>query len=166
MAELRGCDFPEDLLYHPETHLWFATEGGEGGEEDQRVLRVGVTPFGVAIAGEILLFTAKPVGLALGAGRAFGLLEAGKTVFPVKTPVAARLLDINPALVDSARAMNLDAYAAWLVRLAVAPLSTALNGLLPWPEAAPEIERQMDLWRFEHLSGFIPPLVGEGAKGI
>ena len=24
MPQLRGCDFPDDLLYHPESHLWFA----------------------------------------------------------------------------------------------------------------------------------------------
>lgn len=158
MAELRGCMFPDALLYHPESHLWFARE--EGG-----VLRVGVTPFGVAIAGEILLFTPKPEGLALHAGRAFGLLEAGKTVFPVKTPVAARLLASNPALSESARQMNHDAYASWLVRLET-DAQTDLSCLLPWAQACGPIERQMNLWRFEHLSGFVPPLVGEGAKGV
>jgi glycine cleavage system H protein len=24
MALLRGCDFPDTLLYHPDSHLWFA----------------------------------------------------------------------------------------------------------------------------------------------
>ncbi len=157
MAELRGCVFPEDLLYHPETHLWFAPEG-EG------CYRVGVTPFGVAIAGEILLFTAKPEGLQLTAGRAFGLLEAGKTVFPVKTPVAAELLGGNPALADSAAAMNVDAYAAWLVRLRVAAPEPGV--LLPWAAARAGIEAQMELWRFDELASFQAPLVGAGAREI
>jgi glycine cleavage system H protein len=157
MAELRGCPFPDDLLYHAESHLWFAADG-----ED--VYRVGVTPFGVAIAGEILLFTPKRNGLQLDAGRAFGLLEAGKTVFPVKTPVAAEIVDANAALSDSARAMNADAYAAWLVRLRIAPEATA--ALLPWPAARAGIEAQMDLWRFDDLAAFQAPLLGEGAKGL
>ena len=156
MAELRGCLFPEHLLYHPESHLWFEAVGDGS-------LRVGVTPFGVAIAGEILLFTAKPVDLSLSPGRAFGLLEAGKTVFPVKSPIAARLVESNPALTQSARQMNHVAYETWLVRLA--PKEDAdLSVLLAWSDAREAITRQMDLWRFEHLSDFTPPLVGEGAK--
>jgi glycine cleavage system H protein len=81
MALLRGCDFPDTLLYHPDSHLWFAP-AGDG------LYRVGVTQFGIALSGEILLFTPKPVGALMDAGRSFGLLEAGKTVFPVKTPFA------------------------------------------------------------------------------
>ncbi|THF62096.1 glycine cleavage system protein H [Pseudothauera rhizosphaerae] len=157
MAELRGCPFPEDLLYHPDTHLWFAAEGGD-------LYRVGVTPFGVAIAGEILLFTSKPMGLKLTAGRAFGLLEAGKTVFPVKTPVGAELVVANEALASSAAEMNRDAYAAWLVRLRIAPAEVAT--LLPWPAAWTGIEAQMDLWRFDDLASFQTPLLGAGAREI
>jgi glycine cleavage system H protein len=158
MAELRGCPFPEDLRYDPANHLWFAAEG-EG------VWRVGVTPFGVAIAGEILLFTSKPAGRRLEAGRAFGLLEAGKTVFPVKTPVAAELVEGNAEMAPSAALMNTDAYAAWLVRLRIDP-EDAARQLLPWPDARPGIEAQMDLWRFDDLAGFQAPLLGEGAKGL
>lgn len=157
MAELRGCAFPDELLYHPQTHLWFAPEG-------DGVYRVGVTPFGVAIAGEILFFTPKRAGLALDAGRAFGLLEAGKTVFPVKTPVAAQIVEGNEALARSARLMNGDAYAAWLVKLRVGDGEEA--ALLSWPAARADIEAQMDLWRFDDLTNFQAPLVGEGAKGL
>jgi len=155
MAELRGCDFPDDLLYDADTHLWFAPEA-EG------VYRVGVTPFGVAIAGEILLFTAKPAGVRLAAGRSFGLLEAGKTVFPVKTPLAIELLEANPALERSARAMNRDAYGCWLVRVRADAAAAVLQG---WPAARAAIERQMALWRFAHLDGFVAPAL-EGRAGV
>ncbi|ENO89151.1 glycine cleavage system protein H [Thauera linaloolentis] len=158
MAELRGCRFPQDLRYDPANHLWFAAEA-------DGVWRVGVTPFGVAIAGEILLFTSKPGGRSLAAGRAFGLLEAGKTVFPVKTPVEAALIEGNDALSRSAALMNTDAYAAWLVRLRIAP-GDADKHLLCWDEARAGIAAQMDLWRFDDLRSFQAPLLGEGAKGL
>jgi glycine cleavage system H protein len=156
MVDVRGCDFPADLHYHPGSHLWFAAEG-------DGIWRVGVTPFGVAIAGEILLFTSKPAGRKLAAGRAFGLLEAGKTVFAVKTPLAADLLDSNPALAHGAGRMNVDAYAAWLVKLRLDPAQVE-QSLLPWPQARAEIEAQMDLWRFEQLADFRPPLLGAAAR--
>ncbi len=52
MPQLRGCPFPDDLLYEPDSHLWFAAVG------DARY-RVGVTRLGIALSGEILLFTPK-----------------------------------------------------------------------------------------------------------
>ena len=107
MALLRGCDFPDALLYHPDSHLWFVPAGDS-------LYRVGVTQLGIALSGEILLFTPKPLGAHCDAGRSFGLLEAGKTVFPVKTPFAARLIEANPALDPSARSMNREPFAAWL----------------------------------------------------
>jgi glycine cleavage system H protein len=53
MALLRGCDFPDTLLYHPDSHLWFAPAGDS-------LYRVGVTQFGIALSGEILLFCPSP----------------------------------------------------------------------------------------------------------
>ena len=65
MALLRGCDFPDALLYHPDSHLWFVPAGDS-------LYRVGVTQLGIALSGEILLFTPKPVGASCDAGRSFG----------------------------------------------------------------------------------------------
>lgn len=150
MPQLRGCHFPDDLLYHPDDHLWFAPlDGGR--------YRVGVSAFGIALSGEILLFTPKPLCVTLDAGRSFGLLEAGKTVFPVKTPFDARLVDANPALEPSARAMNRAPFDSWLVEL------QALDGrpaevLLPWPAAEAEITRIMDRYAFRDLADFTTPL--------
>lgn len=153
MALLRGCEFPDTLLYHPDSHLWFAP-AGDG------IYRVGVTRFGIALSGEILLFTPKPVGARCEAGHSFGLLEAGKTVFPVKTPFAARLAEANPALDPSARAMNRAPFANWLV--ALEPTGAIPPGLLrPWPEARPEIEQLMERYAFRDLADFSAPLFHE-----
>jgi len=153
MPLLRGCDFPDTLLYHPDSHLWFAP-AGEGR------YRVGVTQFGIALSGEILLFTPKPVGALMDAGRSFGLLEAGKTVFPAKTPFAAQLAEANPALDPSARSMNREPFAAWLVELQ--PSGEIPTGvLLPWPDARPEIEKVMERYAFRDLADFSAPLFHE-----
>lgn len=153
MPQLRGCDFPDALLYHPESHLWFAPLG-----EDR--YRVGVSHFGIALSGEILLFTPKPTGVELDAGRGFGLLEAGKTVFPVKTPFAARLVQANADLDPSARAMNRTPFTAWLVELQVLqPLADDL--LLPWPQAAGPLTAIMERYAFRDLADFSAPLFHE-----
>ncbi|MCB1956700.1 MAG: hypothetical protein KDG55_13545 [Rhodocyclaceae bacterium] len=150
MAELRGCQFPESHLYHPASHLWFVPEGDD-------LFRVGVTEFGVAIAGEIILFTAKPPGVRLAAGRSFGLLEAGKTVFPVKTPFDAILVEAHEALERDGRPMNRDANGTWLVRLKAT--DGGIPGcLLGWPAAARAVEAEMHRYRFEHRDDFKPSL--------
>ena len=89
MALLRGCEFPDTLLYHPDSHLWFAP-AGDG------IYRVGVTRFGIALSGEILLFTPKPVGARCDAGRSFGLLATG---FILLFGVVVALLALDQARV-------------------------------------------------------------------
>ncbi len=153
MPQLRGCDFPDVLLYHPESHLWFAPLG-----EDR--YRVGVTDLGIALSGDILLFTPKPTGTTVDAGRGFGLLEAGKTVFPVKSPFNARLLRANEALDPSARAINRAPFEAWMVELQAVGALPA-DTLLAWPEAEPAIIRIMDRYAFRDLSDFSTPLFHE-----
>ena len=153
MPQLRGCDFPDVLLYHPESHLWFAPLG-----EDR--YRVGVTDLGIALSGDILLFTPKPTGATVDAGRGFGLLEAGKTVFPVKSPFNARLLRANEALDPSARAINRAPFEAWMVELQAVGALPA-DTLLAWPEAEPAIIRIMDRYAFRDLSDFSTPLFHE-----
>jgi len=153
MSMLRGCEFPDELFYHPESHLWCAPVGAGR-------YRIGVTRFGVALSGEILLFTPKPAGVELTTGRGFGLLEAGKTVFAVKTPFAARVVCANPALDPSARALNREPFAAWMVELeTLGPLPDGL--LLDWPAARPQIERIMDRYAFRDLADFAAPLFHE-----
>ena len=150
MAQLRGCHFPEARLYHPASQLWAEPEG-------DGVWRIGVTEFGVALAGEIILFTAKPPGVRLAAGRSFGLLEAGKTVFPVKTPFDATLVDADESLEHDGRSMNRDANGTWLVRLQ-ATCEGPPACLLPWHEAAAAIEAEMHRYRFIHRDDFKPGL--------
>jgi len=48
MAIVRGCDFPDDLAYDNDLGLWFRVVGTGSWE-------VGMTPFGLARAGEVKL---------------------------------------------------------------------------------------------------------------
>ena len=97
-----------------------------------------------------------PVGASCDAGRSFGLLEAGKTVFPVKTPFAARLVEANRPSIPSARSMNREPFGAWLVVLQpggeIAPGAAAVAG------SRPEVEKIMERYAFRDLADFSAPL--------
>ncbi len=82
------------------------------------------------------------------------------SVFPVKTPFTARLIDANAALDPSARTMNRAPFEAWLVELEAVDAPPA-GALLPWADARPQIERLMDRYAFRDLADFAAPLFHE-----
>lgn len=136
MAILRGCELPEDLLYWPEHHLWLAPEGEGGG------LRLGITPLGLALQGEMLVFSAKSIGARVNPGDGFGILQTSEATVSLKAPVALELLDVNPVLEDDAMAVNEDPYGVWLAHLR--PLEAYAAVFLPLQQALPAMEAALD----------------------
>jgi glycine cleavage system H protein len=111
MTLVRGCPFPEDRLYDVPHHVWYAeTAGG--------LVRAGITPVGVALAREVLIFTPKRVGRPVEAGRAMATVESAKWVGSVRAGFAARVAAVNEALARGTGAVNRDCYGeGWLLVL-------------------------------------------------
>lgn len=99
---------PDDCLYDPCHDMWVRHDGD--------ALLIGITSFGVFLAGEIIAFTGKPAGAEVDVGRGLGTVESAKTVHAVHAPVAFSLLAVNEALEERPAAINRDPYRAWLVR--------------------------------------------------
>ena len=113
MADIRGCLFQDELLYDQELNLWFR-------RIDQGLFEVGITPFGLALSGEVYLFNPKPDGREIELGRAFALIEVAKTILPVRVPFAATVVSSNPAVMQSPGLISRAPYDSWLARLSVA----------------------------------------------
>lgn len=99
---------PDGLLYDPRYDMWVRRDGD--------AVLIGITAFGVFLAGEVIAFTAKPRGAEVARGRGLGTIESRKTVLAVHSPLAFTLLDMNEALEERPAPINTDPYAAWLVR--------------------------------------------------
>jgi glycine cleavage system H protein len=100
---------PEDRLYDPEWDMWVREKGEE--------VLIGATSYGIFLAGEIIGFTAKPLGAQVEAGRSLGTVECAKTVLAVHSPVSFVLTEINEAVEANATALNRDPYGTgWMVR--------------------------------------------------
>jgi glycine cleavage system H protein len=111
MAIVRGCDFPEALLYDIAHHVWYVP-AGDG------LVRAGITPVGVALAREVLIFTPKRVGRSFEKGRAIATVESAKWVGSVRSAFAGRVKAVNEALVAKATPVNGDCYGAgWMMLL-------------------------------------------------
>lgn len=105
-APFRGA-IPDDRLYDPRHDMWVQHDGSR--------VRIGATSFGLFLAGEIIAFTAKPVGAEVDAGRGLGTVECAKTVLAVRAPVALTIETINEALEEAPTRINADPWAHWMV---------------------------------------------------
>ncbi|MBI2307138.1 MAG: glycine cleavage system protein H [Rhodocyclales bacterium] len=99
---------PDGLLYDTHHDMWVRDEGDQ--------VTIGITAFGVFLAGEIIAFTAKPKGAEVDCGRGLGTVESRKTVLAVHAPCSFTLSESNEALEERPAPINSEPYAAWLVR--------------------------------------------------
>ncbi len=101
MVKILDYEFPEGLLYSKD-HLWVKIEDGK--------VRVGITDFAQAMAGEIVFVRLMPKGRKVKAGRPLGTMETGKWVGPIKSPVSGTIVEINTALKMQPKLLNTDPY--------------------------------------------------------
>ncbi len=137
MAKVRGCDFPEHLLYDVPHHTWYLpVEDG--------LLRAGMTRVGVVLAREVLVFTPKRAGRDFEKGRSFATVESAKWVGSVRAAFDGAAAAINEALVRSPTVVNDDCYGAgWMMELQ--PASAAWReGLATGPAIAAAYEAWME----------------------
>jgi glycine cleavage system H protein len=99
---------PDGFLYDTRYDMWV-----QGGADS---VTIGITSFGVFLAGEIIAFTGKPKGAQVDFGRGLGTVESAKTVLAVHSPIAFVLDEVNEALEERPGPINRQPYDSWLVR--------------------------------------------------
>ncbi len=111
MAEVRGCNIPEDLYYWPEKHIWASPQ-------DDGTVKVGVTDVAQHMAKTIISALPKAAGKSTKKGRSLGTIESGKWVGPVTSPLTGEIAETNPLLSKDPSVINRDPYGeGWFVRL-------------------------------------------------
>ena len=112
MAEINGCNIPEDLYYLAGDKLVWARFENDG------TVTVGVPDPGQAIAGNVVAVTPKKLGRTVARGKSVGTLESGKWVGPVPAPVSGEIIVINEAVRENPGLVNDDPYGeGWVVKL-------------------------------------------------
>jgi glycine cleavage system H protein len=137
MANVRGCNLPDDLLYDVENHIWYR-EVGDG------TVRLGMTTVATAMAGQLVAFTPKKAGRSVEAGKSCATVESGKWVGPAKAAFEASVVAVNEELAAKPALANEDPYGAgWLVILKPADWAGAKATLTPGAQVAPKYEAKM-----------------------
>ena len=102
-------NFPDELRYSAD-HEWVRLQGEEA--------VIGITDFAQSELGDIVFVDVDKEGENLKAGEVFGSIEAVKTVSALMMPIAAEVLELNPALEENPELVNKDPYGqGWIIRV-------------------------------------------------
>ncbi len=141
MPIIRGCRFPDDLLYDVPHHLWYAPL-------PDGTVRVGLTSVAVAMAGDILAFTPKRVGKPLEANRSCATIESGKWVGAARIAFDGMCLAVNEPMINRPSMANRDCYGTGWMLLARPDNVADLTRLTPGAALAPVYEAWMEREQF------------------
>jgi glycine cleavage system H protein len=147
MANVRGCNLPDELLYDVSNHIWFK-ETGDGN------VRVGMTAVATAMAGRLVAYTPKSVGKSVKAGKSCATIESGKWVGPAKVAAAGEIVEINDALTANPSLANDDPYdKGWLIVLKPEDWESVKGTLTPGSAIAGAYEEKMTADGFAGCGG-------------
>jgi glycine cleavage system H protein len=111
MAQVRGCNIPEDRYYWVEKHAWVRPE-------TDGMVTIGITDVAQHLAKGIINATPKEIGRTVQKGKSAGTLESGKWVGPVTSPVTGEIVEINEAAKARPALINEDPYGqGWFVKV-------------------------------------------------
>ncbi len=111
MAQVRGCNIPEDRFYWVEKHAWARPEA-------DGTVTIGITDVAQNLAKGIINATPKDTGRTVQKGKSAGTLESGKWVGPVTSPVTGEIVEVNESAKTKPSLINSDPYGeGWFVKV-------------------------------------------------
>lgn len=99
-------DLPENL-YYAKTHEWAA-------QEDNQLVRVGITDFAQAELGDLVFIELPELGRKLTVGEQCAVVESVKTASDLFAPVTGVIVEVNDEVRDEPQLVNDAPYENWL----------------------------------------------------
>lgn len=138
MANVRGCNLPDDLYYHVDDNVWARIEA-------DGVVTLGMTSYACALAGQLVAATPKKIGKQIEKSKTVCTVESGKWVGPVKAPVGGELIEINEAVSAKPGLVNEDPYGAgWMAKIKPAHWAEESKSLISGAEIGSAFEVKMN----------------------
>jgi len=110
-------NIPENLKYTKD-HEWVKTDGD--------MLTIGITDFAQGELGDVVFIEVETVGETLEQEKAFGTIEAVKTVSDLFMPVDGEVVEFNEALDANPEIVNKDAFGdGWIIKVKMSDPSQA-----------------------------------------
>jgi len=138
MANVRGCNLPDDLYYHVDGNVWARIEADGN-------VTLGMTSYACALAGQLVAATQKKIGKHIEQNKTVCTVESGKWVGPVKAPVGGELIEINEAVSAKPALVNEDPYGAgWMAKIKPAHWEEESKILISGVDIATAFEAKMN----------------------
>ncbi|MDO9104550.1 MAG: glycine cleavage system protein GcvH [Methylovulum sp.] len=99
-------DLPEQLKYAA-SHEWVQ-------QEDNNILRVGITDFAQQALGDLMYIQLPELGRQVAAQEQCATVESVKTASDLFSPVSGTIIAVNEALMDQPEQVNDTPYESWL----------------------------------------------------
>lgn len=101
--------YPDDVRYTKD-HEWAREENG--------VVTIGITGYATDQLGDVVFVELPDSGKQLEAGKAFGVVEAVKTVSDLYAPITGEVVEVNSALADNPALVNQSPYGeGWMIKI-------------------------------------------------
>lgn len=115
-------EIPTDLHYTSD-HEWVR-------QQDEGVVRVGITAYAAEALGDVVFISLPAVGDAVAAGESCGEVESTKSVSDLYAPADGEIVAVNEALDAAPEVVNSDPYGeGWMYDLRLADTS-AVDAML------------------------------------
>jgi glycine cleavage system H protein len=141
MADIRGCNLPEDLYYFIEKHVWAKPL-------DDGTIRVGMTSVAAKLSGTNLVavtIKAKALGQEVAKGKSIATVESSKFVGPVPAPVTGVLLRGNDQLASDPNLATRDPYGeGWIAEINPSQWDDEKGGLATGPEGLAAYQQKLE----------------------
>jgi glycine cleavage system H protein len=109
---------------------YYSDEGVWAKLEDKHV-RIGISDYLQQRSGDVAFAEVKPVGTVVALGGELAVIETIKVNISLSSPVAGRVIEVNPAMETAPEAINQDPYGSgWLAVIEVMGGQTSLKHLL------------------------------------
>jgi glycine cleavage system H protein len=113
--------FPDNIKYTKE-HEWISIDGNTA--------TVGITDYAQGELGDVVYVDLNENIGDVTAGQSLGTIEAVKTVSDLYSPIAGRVVEVNPELKNKPEILNTDPYGlGWMVKIEMKD-SSETEGLL------------------------------------
>ncbi len=141
MAEIRGCNLPDDLFYLIDKHVWAKPM-------DDGKIRMGITSVAAKLSGGKLTavtIKSRAIGQEVAQGRSIGTVESSKFVGPIPTPVTGVLLQGNDKLTASPDLPVTDPYGeGWIAEIKPSNWETDKSTLATGKEGIAAYQKKME----------------------
>lgn len=140
MAEIEGCNFPEEgIVYDVDDQMWVRFD-------DDGNITAGLTDVGQHIAGSLLYLRARKVGEDVSKGKRAAIIESGKYVGPINAPLSGKIIELNEDVLGNARLVNEDPYGAgWVFRIKPSNLEAEQSELEEGAAAMEALREKMEM---------------------